>query len=50
MTRYERFLTVVYVLMYAAGIWIVYKDVTDWRKDDPSRHKPLIVAKAKAVR
>lgn len=36
MTRNKKLLTAIYTVLYAAGLWIVYMDVTIWRKDDPS--------------
>ena len=36
MKLHEKIFTAIYIILYAAGIWVVYMDVTTWRKDEPS--------------
>lgn len=50
MTRTQKLLTALYTVLYAVGIWIVYMDVTTWRKHEPSGAQIQMKAQMKAVR
>lgn len=50
MTRTQKLITAFYACLYLAGIWIVYLDVTTWRKHEPSGAQVQMKAQMKAAR
>jgi hypothetical protein len=50
MTTTQKLLTAFYAALYAAGIWIVYMDVSVWRKDAPSGAQIQMKTQMKAAR